>query len=62
MEIKDVKNLRYDMNGNIFFDSSIGPMQIEEKNALEIAYALLDSNGLEYKILDELDEKISKKN
>lgn len=58
IEIKNVQNGSYDIQGNLHFETKDGEMKIRAVDALEIAYALFDWAGFDYKILDELNEKV----
>lgn len=58
MQIKDIQNARYTLNGRIFFDSNVGNIEMSAKDALEISYILFDSVGIDYKVLDEISEKL----
>lgn len=58
-EIKGIKNSKYDLNGNIYFEDSNGKSyKIHAKDVLEIAYALFDSVGHTYEELDEIGEEL----
>lgn len=46
------------ITGNISCKTDTGYLEINAKNALEIAYALFDWAGLDYEILDKLSQKV----
>ena len=52
-EIKNIHNCKYDLKGNLFFETNGKKYTMTAKEALEIAYTLFDSVGHSY---DELDE------
>lgn len=58
MEIKNIKEGQYDLDGNLEFEIEGGTLKIKAVDALEIAYALFDWANMSYEILDELNEKI----
>lgn len=53
MEILETKVL-YDLNHKIYLNTHKGKVELTADEALEVAYALADSYGLEYKVLDKL--------
>lgn len=61
MEIKEIKNGRYRVHtSELDFETEQGTLTINAKSALEIAYTLFDMYGLNYKSLEELEEKMEK--
>ena len=56
--IKNITNGRYDLNGNLLFDTDQGQITMTAKDALEIAYTLFDSVGHSYDELDEINEEL----
>ena len=58
MEIKNVKDGKYDLNGNFEFETEDGTLKVKATDALEIAYSLFDWAGLPYTLLDELNERM----
>lgn len=61
-EIKKLENGSHDMKGNLYFDTEDGEIKIRAVDALEIAYGLFDWAGFDYRILDELNEKVDDEN
>lgn len=59
ISIKGIKNCKYDMLGNLFFDIEDKHYKITEKDALELAYCLFDSIGHDYKELEAVEEEIA---
>lgn len=53
MEILETKVL-YDLNHKIYLNTHKGKVELTADEALDVAYALVDSYGLDYKILDPL--------
>ena len=49
-------NTKYDLNHNIYLNTHKGKVELTADEAIDIAYAIVDSYGLDYKILDELQE------
>ena len=49
-------NTKYDLNHNIYINTHKGKVELTADEAIDIAYAIVDSYGLDYKILDELQE------
>ena len=47
-------NTKYDLNHNIYLNTHKGKVELTADEAIDIAYAIVDSYGLDYKILDEL--------
>jgi hypothetical protein len=47
-------NTKYDLNHNIYLNTHKGKVELTPDEAIDIAYAIVDSYGLSYKILDEL--------
>lgn len=58
-EIKNIRDGKYDLRGNLEFETEDGTLKIKAVDALEIAYALFDWAGMPYTILDELNERIN---
>lgn len=58
-EIKNIRDGKYDLRGNLEFEEEDGTLKIKAVDALEIAYALFDWAGMPYTILDELNERIN---
>lgn len=58
-EIKNIRDGKYDLRGNLEFEAEDGTLKIKAVDALEIAYALFDWAGMPYTILDELNERIN---
>lgn len=56
MQIKDIKNATYTLDGKFSFDSNVGNIEINAIDALEIAYTLFDYANMDYTILDEINE------
>lgn len=56
-----VTNGSYDLRGNIHFKTknTTASYTMSQKDALEIAYTLVDSLGLDYKILDQVDDAVN---
>ena len=54
MEILDT-NTKYDIFHNIYLTTHEGKIKLTVDEAVDIAYAIVDSFGLNYKILDELE-------
>lgn len=49
-------NTKYDLNHNIYLNTHKGKVELTPDEAIDIAYAIVDSYGLSYKILDELQD------
>ncbi len=47
---------KYDLNHNIFLNTHKGKVELTPDEAIDVAYAIVDSYGLDYKILDRLQE------
>ena len=60
-EIKDIKNGRYSLKGNLSFDIEGGTLNVKASDALEIAYTLFDWAGKSYDVLDEIYDEILKR-
>lgn len=58
MEIENIENGEYDVNGNLVFTTNQGELKLKAVDALEIAYALFDWAGMSYTQLDEINEKV----
>lgn len=58
MEIENIENGEYDVNGNFVFTTNQGELKLKAVDALEIAYTLFDWAKMPYDILDELQEKM----
>ena len=58
IEIKNIRNSGSTVKGIIVFDTDNGEMQINQIDALKIAFSLVDSLGLSYSILDEVEDKL----
>ena len=57
--IDSIKNGRYDLNGNLYFEDDHGnSYKMTARTALEIAYTLFDSVGHSYNELEEIDEEL----
>lgn len=57
-ELTNIHNCRYDIHGNLLFDTDQGAYKISQKDAIELAYALFDSVGHSYNELDEIFAEI----
>lgn len=53
MELLDT-DARYDLNHNIYLNTHKGKVELTADEAIDVAYAIVDSYCLDYKILDEL--------
>ena len=49
-------NTKYDLNHNIYLNTHKGKVELTPDEAIDIAYAIVDSYGLDYKILNTLQE------
>lgn len=58
VEIKNVDDVEYTVRGEISFNADGLEVNMNAKDALEIAYALFDWAGMDYTILDEINEKV----
>lgn len=58
MEIKNITDNTYTLDGKFTFTSNTGEVQMNAADALEIAYALFDWAGMSYTTLDEINEKV----
>lgn len=58
MEIKNIKNGRYNIHNKLTFDTNFGEINLDSKSALEIAYTLFDCYGMSYAELEKLEEKM----
>lgn len=47
-------NTKYDLNHNIYLNTHKGKVELTADEAIDVAYAIVDSYGLDYKILDGL--------
>ena len=47
-------NTKYNLNHNIYLNTHKGKIELTADEAIDIAYAIVDSYGLDYKILDDL--------
>lgn len=61
MEIKNVKDGKYDLNGNFEFKIENGTLKVKAVDALEIAYSLFDWAGKDYVVLNEIYDEIFEK-
>jgi len=61
IKFSKIWNGRNRTNGHIIFDTNIGILDLTSEQALDIAYSLVDSCGLDYSILDEVEERINGK-
>ena len=60
MEIKDTE-IRYDLFHNIKLNTHLnGKITLTADEALDVAYAIVDSYGLDYEILDKLQDAYEK--
>lgn len=60
MKIKKVCDTEYYIMKNVIrFKTDDGIYEIDSKDVLELSYALLDSLGLKYEILEDVDEKLN---
>ena len=56
-EIKILEtNTKYDLSHNIYLNTHKGKVELTPDEAIDIAYAIVDSYGLDYKILDALQD------
>lgn len=60
LELKNIKQGKYDLNNNLFFNIDGQDYKISAKDALEIAYTLFDSMNKSYDILEEIDQELEK--
>jgi hypothetical protein len=60
-KIENIKNGGYRLNGTLVFETSIGNIKMNPKDALEIVYTLADSLGIDYSLLDEFDNRIEER-
>ena len=58
MNIKDIKDGKYTLDGRLTFNSNFGEIKINAVEVLEMAYALFDWAGMDYSVLDEINEKV----
>lgn len=57
IEFNKLENGKYKLLTNdMFFETDLGTLKLTPKQALEIAYTLFDSYGLDYDILNILEE------
>lgn len=61
MEIKNITDSKYTLDGKFTFTSNTGKIKMNAVDALEIAYALFDWAGMSYTILDEINEKLEER-
>ena len=59
MEILDT-DARYDLFHNIYLNTHKGKVELTADEALDVAYAIVDSYRLDYKILDKLQDAYEK--
>lgn len=62
IKFNKMSNGRHKLNGHIIFDTNLGILELTPEQALDIVYTLVDSCGLNYNILNELEEKINENN
>lgn len=58
MKINNIKNGEYTTDGKFYFESNIGNIETSAIEVLEMAYTLFDWAGMDYKVLDEINEKV----
>ena len=56
--LTNIHNGKYDLHGNLFFDTDQGTFKISQKDALEIVYTLFDSAGHSYNELHKLEDEL----
>lgn len=56
IQIKDIKNSVYTLDGKFYFNSNVGNIEMDAVDALEIAYALFDYANMDYTVLDKINE------
>ena len=56
--IGHIQECRYNLDGEIFFKTATKRYSINQNDALEIAFALVDSLGLPYNILEDVEIKV----
>lgn len=59
-EIENVRNGRYTLKGRLTFDTNKTMIEMEAKEALEIAFTLFDWARMPYDVLEELRERMEK--
>lgn len=57
-EIENVRNGRYTLRGKLTFDTNKTMIEMEAKEALEIAFTLFNWARMPYDVLEELKEKM----
>lgn len=58
MKINNIQNGEYTANGKFYFDSNIGNIETDAVEVLEMAYTLFDWAGMDFSVLDEINEKV----
>lgn len=58
MNIKDIEDGEYTLDGRFTFSSNLGEIKINAVEVLEMAYTLFDWAGMDYSVLDEINEKV----
>lgn len=53
-------NTKYDLFHNIYLNTHKGKIELTPDEAIDVAYAIVDSYGLDYKMLDELQTAYEK--
>jgi len=61
IKFSKIWNGKYQLSGNMTFETNLGFMQLTPEQGLEIAFTLFDDYGMDYDILYELEDKIKKK-
>jgi len=56
--LSNLTDCKYDLNGNLFFNSNGKQYKIHAKDAMEIAYTLFDSVGHSYKPLEDIEDEL----
>lgn len=58
-KIEPIQECKYNLNGTLFFETAHKKYAITQKDALEIAFTLIDSLNLPYSILEDVEIKVN---
>ena len=58
LTFKKIKNGRYHLHSDLFFETELGTLKLTPEQALEITYTLFDDFGCDYRPVEELESKI----
>lgn len=58
MELREIKKGRYTLDGMLNFTTNQGEIKMKAKEALEIAYTLVDYCNVDYIVLNEVETRL----